>query len=84
MDCKNALAANGGDLDKAFDWLRKKGLATASKKASRAAADGLVAVVADESAATCVEVRPSIALTAARPAEGLNAPPTARAPRCDS
>jgi elongation factor Ts len=43
MDCKKALTETGGDLDKAIDFLRKKGLAAAAKKAGRAATEGLVA-----------------------------------------
>lgn len=46
MDCKAALAENKGDMEASVDWLRKKGLAKAAKKAGRAAADGLVAVAA--------------------------------------
>jgi elongation factor Ts len=42
MDCKKALTETGGDLDKAIDFLRKKGLAAAAKKAGRAATEGLV------------------------------------------
>jgi len=42
MDCKKALAETGGDHEKAIDYLRKKGLAAASKKAGRAATEGLV------------------------------------------
>ena len=42
MDCKKALAATDGDMDKAVDFLREKGLAAAAKKASRIAAEGLV------------------------------------------
>lgn len=42
MDCKKALAENGGDLEKASDWLRTKGIAKAAKKAGRVAAEGLV------------------------------------------
>lgn len=42
MDCKKALEENKGDLEAAIDWLRKKGLAAAAKKATRAAAEGLV------------------------------------------
>jgi len=42
MDCKKALAAEGGDVDKAAEFLRKKGLAAAGKKAGRVAAEGLV------------------------------------------
>jgi len=44
MDCKNALAANGDDLDKATDWLREKGIAKQAKKADRIAAEGLVLI----------------------------------------
>ncbi|MDO4484866.1 MAG: translation elongation factor Ts [Clostridia bacterium] len=43
MDCKKALMNNDGDMDKAIDWLREKGLAQAAKKASRIAAEGVVA-----------------------------------------
>lgn len=43
MDCKAALAETGGDMDKAVDLLRKKGLAAAAKKAGRVAAEGVVA-----------------------------------------
>ncbi len=43
MDCKEALVECGGDMEKAVEYLRKKGLATAAKKASRAASEGLVA-----------------------------------------
>jgi len=42
MDCKKALAETGGDLPKAFDFLRQKGLAAAAKKADRVASDGAV------------------------------------------
>lgn len=42
MDCKHALAENGGDVEKSIDYLREKGLAKAAKKASRTAADGRV------------------------------------------
>ena len=43
MDCKKALLESDGDMDKAIDWLREKGLAQAAKKASRIAAEGVVA-----------------------------------------
>ncbi len=56
MDCKKALNETGGDLDAAVDWLRTKGLATASKKSGRVAAEGLVAVVAEGSTGAIVEV----------------------------
>jgi elongation factor Ts len=42
MDCKKALAETGGDLEKAVDYLRQKGIAAAAKKANRVAADGAV------------------------------------------
>lgn len=42
MDCKKALAENNGDMEKATVWLREKGIAAASKKASRIAAEGIV------------------------------------------
>jgi elongation factor Ts len=42
MDCKQALAENDGDMDKAVDFLRKKGLATAAKRAGRATSEGTV------------------------------------------
>ena len=44
MDCKKALTATDGDMEKAIEWLREKGLATAQKKASRIAAEGIVMV----------------------------------------
>jgi elongation factor Ts len=56
MDCKKALTENGGDLENAVDWLRKKGLAAAAKKAGRVAAEGLVAVVPADKKAVLVEV----------------------------
>ena len=42
MDCKKALAETAGDLSKAVDYLRQKGLAAAAKKADRAATDGAI------------------------------------------
>lgn len=42
MDCKKALKENDGDMEKAVDWLRKKGIASADKKAGKVAAEGLV------------------------------------------
>ena len=56
MDCKKALTESDGDLEAAIDWLRKKGLATAAKKAGRVAADGLVAVSAAGDRAAVIEV----------------------------
>lgn len=56
MDCKKALAETGGDMEGAIDWLRAKGLATASKKSSRTAAEGLVGVAVDGLSGAAVEV----------------------------
>ena len=57
MDCKKALSATDGDFDKAIEFLREKGLATAEKKAGRIAAEGIVkTVVKDDKVAAIVEV----------------------------
>ena len=58
MDCKKALSATDGDMDKAVEFLREKGLAGAEKKAGRIAAEGIVdtAMTADEKKAVIVEV----------------------------
>jgi elongation factor Ts len=56
MDCKRALTETGGNLQEAVDWLRKKGLAAAAKKAGRVAAEGLIGVVAEGTRGAMVEV----------------------------
>ena len=56
MDCKAALSETGGNLEAAVDWLRKKGLSKASKKAGRVAADGLVGVAVGATKGILVEV----------------------------
>ncbi len=56
MDCKKALAETKGDLETAFDWLRKKGLAAAAKKAGRVAAEGLVGLTTEGTRGAMVEV----------------------------
>lgn len=56
MDCKKALTENNGDLEAAVDWLRKKGLAAAQKKAGRVAAEGLIGVAAHANAAAVIEI----------------------------
>lgn len=56
MDCKKALDENGGDMEQAIDWLRKKGLAQAAKKSGRVAAEGLVAIATAGSKAAVVEL----------------------------
>ena len=55
MDCKKALQETGGDLDKAVDFLREKGLAAAAKKAGRIAAEGaVVAAQSDDGTTGCI------------------------------
>jgi elongation factor Ts len=56
MDCKAALAETGGNLEAAVDWLRKKGLSKAAKKAGRVAAEGLVGVAVKATKGILVEV----------------------------
>ena len=56
LDCKKALVEANGDMETAVDWLRKKGLASAAKKSSRIAAEGLVAVCVDGNKGAAVEV----------------------------
>jgi elongation factor Ts len=56
MDCKAALSETGGKLDAAVDWLRKKGLSKAAKKAGRVAAEGLIGVTVTANKGIVVEV----------------------------
>ncbi len=56
MDCKKALEANDGDMDKAIEFLREKGLATQAKKSGRAAAEGVVAAVVEGNTGVLLEV----------------------------
>src|ERR1700683_1491397 len=56
MDCKAALGETGGDLESAVDWLRKKGLAKAAKKAGRVAAEGLIGIAIAANKGIVVEV----------------------------
>ncbi len=56
MDCKKALVENNGQVEEAVDWLRKKGLAAAAKKAGRVAAEGLVGVSTSGTAGAIVEI----------------------------
>ncbi len=56
MDCKRALSENGGELEAAVDWLRKKGLAAAAKRSGRVAAEGLIGVLSAPAKAAMVEV----------------------------
>jgi elongation factor Ts len=56
MDCKRALSDSNGDIEEAVDWLRKKGLSAAAKKAGRVAAEGLIGVATRGTAGALVEV----------------------------
>ena len=56
MDCKAALGETNGDLEAAIDWLRKKGLSKASKKAGRLAAEGLIGVEVRGDAGALIEI----------------------------
>jgi elongation factor Ts len=56
MDCKQALSENSGDMQAAIDWLRKKGLSKAAKKAGRVAAEGLIGAVTSGPKGVVVEV----------------------------
>ena len=56
MDCKKALSEANGDMEKAIEYLREKGLAAAAKKASRIAAEGIVADYKDANVAALIEV----------------------------
>ena len=56
MDCKRALGEAGGDIEAAVDWLRKKGLSAAAKKAGRVAAEGLIGVATRGPVGAVVEV----------------------------
>lgn len=67
MDCKKALVEAAGDLEAAVDWLRKKGLAAAAKKAGRVASEGLVAVSAGDKAAAVVEINAETDFVARNP-----------------
>ncbi len=56
MDCKKALLETNGNFDDAIDWLRKKGLAAAAKKAGRVTAEGLVAAIVDGQTGVLLEL----------------------------
>jgi len=56
MDCKKALSASDGDIEKAVDWLRAKGLSKAAKKADRVAAEGLISLASSGTDGAMVEL----------------------------
>ncbi|WP_428247060.1 translation elongation factor Ts [Ferrovibrio sp.] len=67
MDCKKALAENAGDVDAAVDWLRKKGLSAAAKKAGRVAAEGLVALAIKDNSGAVIELNAETDFVARNP-----------------
>ena len=67
MDCKKALTEANGDMDAAMDWLRTKGLASAAKKSSRTAAEGLVGVEVSGTKGAVVEVNSETDFVAKNP-----------------
>ena len=75
-DCKLALDENNGDIEKSVEYLRKKGIAKASKKMSRTAADGLVLVYEKDNRVAIININPSkkgsTAVMAVGPRSGLN------------
>ena len=56
MDCKKALTASDGDMDKAVEWLREKGMAASAKKAGRIAAEGMAYAAVIDGVGVVVEV----------------------------
>src|SRR5882724_1916571 len=56
LDCRKALTENAGDMEKAIDWLRKKGLSAAAKKSGRVAAEGVVAVAVEGTKGAVIEL----------------------------
>ena len=67
MDCKKALQETSGDMDKAIDWLREKGISKAAKKQSRIAAEGLAAIKVEGNKAAIVEVNSETDFVAKNP-----------------
>lgn len=67
MDCKKALQETSGDMDKAIDWLREKGISKAAKKQSRIAAEGLAAIKVEGNTAAIVEVNSETDFVAKNP-----------------
>jgi elongation factor Ts len=67
MDCKTALTETKGDMEEAIDWLRKKGLSKAAKKADRVAAEGLIGLTAKDKVGAVVEVNSETDFVARNP-----------------
>ena len=68
MDCKKALQATDGDMDKAVDWLREKGLAKAAKKADRVAAEGIAYAAVIDGVGVVIEANSETDFAAKTPA----------------
>ena len=67
MDCKTALTEANGDMEEAVDWLRKKGLSKAAKKADRVAAEGLIGLASKDKVGAIVEVNSETDFVARNP-----------------
>jgi elongation factor Ts len=67
MDCKTALTETNGNMEEAVDWLRKKGLSKAAKKADRVAAEGLIGLTAKDNVGAIVEVNSETDFVARNP-----------------
>jgi elongation factor Ts len=67
MDCKTALTETSGEMEEAVDWLRKKGLSKAAKKADRVAAEGLIGVTTKDKVGAIVEVNSETDFVARNP-----------------
>jgi elongation factor Ts len=67
MDCKNALTETAGDVEGAVDWLRKKGLSKAAKKAGRATAEGLIGIALGGNKGVVVEINSETDFVARNP-----------------
>ncbi len=67
MDCKTALTETNGEMEEAIDWLRKKGLSKAAKKADRVAAEGLIGLMAKDKVGAIVEVNSETDFVARNP-----------------
>ena len=67
MDCKKALEATEGNMEKAVDWLREKGIAKAEKKESRIAAEGICQIKTDKNKCVIVEVNSETDFVAKNP-----------------
>ena len=70
-DCKSALDESKGDINKSIEFLRKKGIAKASKKMSRTASEGLALIKEDSNKISIIEICPASSLTRTKPSEAV-------------